>query len=231
MMKRNMPAAPLPTALSLAVAAMALTLSSVNAGEPTSDDGGHRMQLTSTTFTNDSTLPASAVHDIQVPGTTPGTSINACTVDGGPGGNQSPELAWSHAPHDTRTFVVVLYDTTAAFTHWGMYNIDASTSELPENAGVPASTFGTQIVNDFSVEPSGARAAQYDGPCPPPNFPPNVHHYVFTVYALDTRLTLSGSPNFPAAAETLYHALIQAGRDGHILDSASLTGLYSTTPP
>jgi phosphatidylethanolamine-binding protein (PEBP) family uncharacterized protein len=60
--------------------------------------------------------------------------------------------------------------------------------------------------------------------------PPNVHDYVFTVYALDTELKLSSSANFPANAETLYHALIQAGRDGHILDSASLTGFFSSTP-
>jgi len=225
MMKRNMPSAPLRTALSLAVVAMALTLSSVNAGEPTSDDGEHRMKLTSSQFNNNSTLPAIAVHDIQVPGSTPGTTVNACTVDGGPGGNQSPELTWSHAPHDTRSFVVVLYDTTAAFTHWGMYNIAASAQGLPENAGVLNSAFGTEVMNDFFD------GAQYDGPCPPTNVPPDVHHYVFTVYALDTKLTLSSSTNFPANAETLYQALIKAGQEGHILDSASLTGLYSTTPP
>jgi len=221
MMKRNMPAAPLRTALSLAVAAMALTPSSVNAGEPTSDDGEHRMKLTSTTFTNNSTLPTSAVFNF-VP---TGATANICTVDGSPGGNQSPELMWSHAPHDTRSFVVVLYDTTAAFSHWGMYNIDASTRELPENAGVLNSTFGTEVMNDFFD------GAKYDGPCPPANVAPDVHHYVFTVYALDTKLTLSSSTNFPANAQTLYQALIKAGQDGHILDSASLTGLYSTTPP
>jgi Raf kinase inhibitor-like YbhB/YbcL family protein len=132
---------------------------------------------------------------------------------------------WSHTPDDTRSFVVVLYDTTAAFTHWGMYNISASAQGLPENAGAADSAFGPQVMNDVS------HGANYDGPCPPPNFPPNVHHYVFTVYALDTRLTLSSSADFPANAETLYQALIRAGQDGHILDSASLTGLYSTTPP
>jgi Raf kinase inhibitor-like YbhB/YbcL family protein len=137
---------------------------------------------------------------------------------------------WSHAPDDTRSFVVVLYDTTAAFTHWGMYNIAASAQGLPENAGVAGSAFGTQVVNDFFVELNGAPAAQYDGPCPPNNLTPFTHDYVFTVYALDTKLTLSSSVNFPATAETLYQALIRAGQDGHILDSASLTGLYSTVP-
>jgi len=117
----------------------------------------------------------------------------------------------------------VAYDLTAAFTHWGMYNIPATTTELPENAGVAGSTYGTQIYNDFP-------AAEYDGPCPPPNYPPDVHHYVFTVYALDTTLKLPGSPNFPPKADTLYHALITAGEQRHILATASITGLYSTTP-
>jgi phosphatidylethanolamine-binding protein (PEBP) family uncharacterized protein len=53
---------------------------------------------------------------------------------------------------------------------------------------------------------------------------------VFTLYALDIELNLPRSVNFPATAETLYQALIEAGRHDHILASASITGLYSTTP-
>lgn len=81
------------------------------------------------------------------------------------------------------------------------------------------------MVNDFAI------GAEYDGPCPPANVSPFVHRYVFTVYALDIQLTLPSSANFPATAETLYQALIAAGKDGHILESASISGLYSTTPP
>lgn len=177
----------------------------------------HRFRVSSTTFTNDSFLPISTIHNVLVNGK------NACAANGSPGGNQSPELSWKDAPPDTRTFVVVLYDVTAAFTHWGMYNIPGSSDGLPENAGVAGSPYGAQIVNDFGD-------ANYDGPCPPPNYPPDVHHYVFTVYALNIDLDLPSSANFPANAETLYHALIAAGRDRHILASASITGLYSSTP-
>lgn len=204
------------TVVALAVAA-GVTLSTVNADEPAWGRGEHRMQLTSATFTDHSTLPLITIYNSVVNG------LNGCTANGAMGGDESPQLQWSHAPRDTRSFVVVLYDTTAAFTHWGMYNISASARQLPLNAGVADSSFGSQVNNDFA-DP------HYDGPCPPPNFPPNVHDYVFTVYALDTELKLSSSANFPANAETLYHALIQAGRDGHILDSASLTGLFSSTP-
>jgi Raf kinase inhibitor-like YbhB/YbcL family protein len=216
-MKRNDSAVRSRTVVALAVAAAGVTLSTGNADEPAWGRGEHRMELTSTTFTDHSTLPLITIDNIVQNG------LNACTADGAMGGDQSPQLQWSHAPHDTRSFVVVLYDTTAAFTHWGMYNIPAGTRRLPLNAGVANSASGSQVNNDFG-DP------HYDGPCPPPNFPPNVHDYVFTVYALDTALKLSSSANFPANAETLYHALIQAGRDGHILDSASLTGLFSSTP-
>jgi len=181
------------------------------------DEDDHRFQVTSSMFANNTTLPISAIYNFI------SNNVNVCSIDGSVGGNQSPELSWKNAPRRTRSFVIVAYDLTAAFTHWGMYNIPATTTELPENAGVAGSTYGTQIYNDFP-------AAEYDGPCPPPNYPPDVHHYVFTVYALDTTLKLPGSPNFPPKADTLYHALITAGEQRHILATASITGLYSTTP-
>jgi hypothetical protein len=31
--------------------------------------------------------------------------------------------AIEHARHTTKSYVVIMYDVTAAFTHWGMYNI------------------------------------------------------------------------------------------------------------
>jgi Raf kinase inhibitor-like YbhB/YbcL family protein len=182
------------------------------------DDDHDRFRVTSTTFENNSTLPISAIHNITFNGS------NVCSIDGAPGGNESPELSWTDAPRGTRSFAVVTFDVTANFTHWGMYNISPDTTELPQNAGVAGSTFGQQVVNDFAV------GAEYDGPCPPPNFPPNVHHYVFTVYALDKELTLPSSANFPPTAETLFQALIEAGERGHILASAKIVGLYSTTP-
>lgn len=204
-------------ALTLVMVIAGMSLSAVNADER-GDGREHRMELTSSTFADHTMLPLSAVDNIVQNG------VNICTASGAAGGDESPQLAWSHVPHDTRSFVVVLYDPTAAFTHWGMYNIPADTRMLPQNAGVANSTFGTQVFNDFFVAP------RYDGPCPPNGVAPVVHEYRFTVYALDTELTLPSSANFPANAETLYQALIDAARDGHILASASLVGLFSATP-
>ena len=106
-----------------------------------------------------------------------------------------------------------------------MYNIPATATGLPQNAGVSGSTYGQQVINDFFA------AAAYGGPCPPIGVAPFSHHYQFTVYALDETLTLPISANFPAYGETLYQALITAGRYHHILATARLVGFYSATPP
>jgi hypothetical protein len=61
----------------------------------------------------------------------------------------------------------------------------------------------------------------YDGPCPPWN-DELVHHYTFTVYALDVEsLGLSGD-----------FGLLEARRamDGHVLASASQVGTYTLNP-
>src|SRR5215469_18400676 len=181
-------------------------------------DSDHPFRLSSSTFDNNTTLPISAIKNILLP-----NGSNGCSIDGSPGGNESPELSWTRPRGNTRSFVVILYDETAAFTHWGMYNISPSLRGLPQNAGVADSQYGQQVDNDVSG------GAQYDGPCPPSGVAPFVHRYVFTVYALDTLLDLPSSANFPAKTATLYQALVLAGEDGHILESASITGLYSTT--
>lgn len=175
-------------------------------------------QLHSTEFSPYGTPPLSMILNNSTNG------VNACTASGAAGGDQSPQLYWTGAPRGTRSFVVVLYDITAAFTHWGMYNISGNLNALPKNAGVAGSSYGSQIMNDFYY------GQEYDGPCPPAGYAPEIHNYVFTVYALSTTLNLQGSANFPVNDETLYHALIGAGENGQILGQASLTALYSATP-
>ena len=169
-----------------------------------------KFQVTSTTFSDGATLPLSMVFD-------------QCPFFSG-GKNRSPELSWTNAPDDTRSFVVVAYDVTASFAHWGMYNIKPTTTELPENAGIAGSTFGLQVRNDFGFPNTNL---EYDGPCPPPFFKPPVHHYVFTVYALDIdELTLPSFGIFAPGAEALFQALIPARRRGHILATASIGGFF-----
>ena len=201
------------------VAGTALGVFAATAFAQNAADNPGKFQLYSRTFANQSVLPPSTVLNNQVNG------VNTCTANGAPGGDQSPELSWYGAPWGTASYVVVLYDVTAGFTHWGMYNIGGNANGLPANAGVANSPYGQQILNDFLL------GDEYDGPCQPANVAPDAHQYVFTVYALSSRLVLPSSTNFPAGAETLYHGLIQAGQNGQILASASLTGYFSSTPP
>ncbi len=208
----------LKTTLGLIVGAALVFVALVGHASGQDENESHRFRLRSTTFSNDAVLPIITINNNVVNG------ANACSANGATGGDESPELSWTGAPPGTRLFVVTTYDVTASFTHWGMYNIAGSSTGLPENAGVAGSPYGQQIVNDFGA------GAEYDGPCPPAGVAPDVHRYVFTVYALDIDLDLPASENFPANAETLYHALIAAGRKDQILASASITGLYSSTP-
>jgi Raf kinase inhibitor-like YbhB/YbcL family protein len=166
-------------------------------------DEMQRFRVTSTTFENNKMVPASMVFN--------GTLGSNCI-----GGNMSPELKWTKAVPWTRSYAVVAYDVTANFTHWGVYNIPADVTELPANAGVATSSLA-QITDD-------AGNVGYVGPCPPPDIVPNgIHRYLFTVYALDTKLDLPAfPPGFPAPAETLFRAMI-----GHLIETATITGLFS----
>jgi hypothetical protein len=113
------------------------------------DHRAQKMVLTSSTFSDGGTIPLSAVW-------------NQRSAYRG-GGNQSPHLPWTGAPRKTRSFIVVMYDVTATFTHWCMYNIAATATSLPDNAGATGSTLAYSCVE--SGEPSlcfqGLRAGPY----------------------------------------------------------------------
>ena len=206
-MKTRIPLIPL-FALFVAtiVVAVGLTKSGV-AGQPPSamraDDDDHRFRLTSTTFQKGTVLPSLMISNI---------SIGSVCV----GQNTSPELSWTDAPRGTKSFVVTLFDTTAAFTHWAVYNIPASTTSLAENAGANqnlSTPFGDQTVNDLGLP-------GYIGPCPPSGL---VHNYEFTVFALDKEhLDLPSAVGFPPDAETLYRAMFD-----HVIDRANYSGVFS----
>jgi Raf kinase inhibitor-like YbhB/YbcL family protein len=199
-----------PVVALLAILTMAFQLGGQENQDNKADNSEHKFQLTSMTFANGAPLPLSMIFD-----------ASGCAANGAIGGDQSPEMSWTRPKQGTRSFVVILYDVTAAFTHWGMYNISPEATGVPANAGVAGSMLGQQVENDFFL------GEQYDGPCPPTTVTPTTHEYVLTVYALDEELHLDGSANFPPAGETLFRELVKAGRDGHILESSSLRGSSS----
>lgn len=144
---------------------MSLSLCTAAQGHGKSAAAVGSFQASSTTFVDGATLPLSMIDNIIVNGS------NSCSLDGSPGGNESPELSWTTPPAGTAGFVVTTYDTTAAFTHWGMYNISPAATGLPENAGAAVSSYGEQIFNNLLV------GKEYDGPCPPAGYKPYSHHY------------------------------------------------------
>ncbi len=101
------------------------------------------------------------------------------------GRNISPELHWSGEPARTRSFGVTIYDpdapTGSGWWHWLVVNIPATTHSLAPDSGNPDRKLlpgsSLQIRTDFG-KPG------YGGPCPPTGDTP--HHYVVTVWALDT---------------------------------------------
>lgn len=140
--------------------------------------------------------------------------------DGGPipvlhtcdGDGVSPPLIWSGAPASTETLALIGEDPDApsgTFTHWLIYNIPATATELHERIP-PEANLGEGIqqgTNDF-------RGPGYGPPCPPTG----THRYVFTLYALDARLSLK-----PGASRA---DLLDAIK-GHVVAQGRLTGTYT----
>lgn len=96
----------------------------------------------------------------------------------------SPEVSWSNAPTDTKSFVVTLYDpdapTGSDFWHWAVANIPATVNELPQGAG---NKNNSNLPSGAIQLPNDARAKKYIGAAPPKGH--GVHHYFLTVWALD----------------------------------------------
>lgn len=145
-------------ALALGVSALSLTLSLTGrsaSAEPDREDAPFR--LASPDFAEDGTLPPrSALHRF-----------------GCHGRNRAPVLHWTGAPPGTASFALVMTDQDApvagGFHHWVVYDIPAHVNTLDGSA---PSTQGT----------NGYGFLGYGGPCPPADG--QIHHYVFTLYAL-----------------------------------------------
>ncbi len=139
-----------------------------------------------------------------------------------PGEGLSPAITWTNVPAGTQSFVLNMHDmdvarnrTTEDQAHWVVWNIPATATGLPE--GVPK---GARLA-DGSYQIS-ATGQMYRGPGAPANGPQ--HHYVFEVYALDTRLDVQPSAGDNAAFET--RANVMKAMQGHVLGKAVYGGLF-----
>ena len=135
----------------------------------------------------------------------------ACT-----GGNVSPELEWRGAPATAKSFAITVYDpdapTGSGWWHWVVYNIPSAVTKLPAGAG---SATATRLPAGAKQGNTDFGAPGYGGPCPPKG---PVHHYVFTVFALDI-----ASLELPAGATA---AMVGFNLNAHKVAKASLTAIY-----
>lgn len=139
---------------------------------------------------------------------------------GVPGGQDvSPQLSWSGAPAQTKSYAVTVLapdaPTGSGMWHWAVANIPATTTSLPEGAGddtgsgLPAGAF--QLPND-------ARSARFIGGAPPAGH--GEHRYVIVVHALDVE-----DIGVPDQATPAFLGFTMAG---HILARAVLTATAET---
>lgn len=173
-------------------------------------------------------------------------------------GNRNPQLSWAGVPAGTRSFALSCIDQDAPtrpddvnregrsvpaslpraeFVHWLMVGIPAAQRTIEEgacSAGViahgktaPQGPEGSvQGLNDYTgwFDGDAAMAGRYlgyDGPCPPWN-DERVHRYRFEIHATDIE-RWSLDSGFSVAQ-------FRAALQGHVLASASLTGVYSLNP-
>lgn len=123
------------------------------------------------------------------------------------GENFSPPLAWEGVPTGTQSFAIFVVDPDGGnWVHWLQFDIPADITRLDE--AVSGTKLGVRGVNDFGK-------LGYGGPCPPSG----THRYIFTLYALDTTLSL------PEGAS---RARFESAINGHVLGTAQLTGLRSS---
>ena len=124
----------------------------------------------------------------------------------------SPALTWGTPPAGTQSLALIVTDPDAprgSFTHWILYDVPPSTRELQEGVAKQAELpdGSRQGRNDFGN-------TGYGGPCPPGGSP---HRYIFSLYALDSKL------NLPPGAS---RKQVEGAMKGHVLAQGELTGKY-----
>lgn len=119
----------------------------------------------------------------------------------------NPPMDITDVPGNAQSLVLIVEDPDAPglpFTHWVVYNIPSNTTNIPEKGVPPNAMEGKSSSGTIGYEP----------PCPPSG----THHYVFTLYALDTTLAL-----FEGASK----AEVDDAMKNHIIDKTQLTGRYA----
>lgn len=125
------------------------------------------------------------------------------------GQNVSPDLHWI-ATDEAREYALVVTDPDApggTYVHWLLYGIEPSIVSIDQDTIPAGAVEGTNSAGDVG----------YTGPCPPDGDDP--HHYEFTIYALDDRV--SERLDTGASADELLSAI-----ECCVLSRGTLIGTY-----
>jgi len=125
------------------------------------------------------------------------------------GGNKAPEISWTNAPVNAKSYAIICHDPDAprptGWYHWLMVNIPISTTSY--KGSVP--TGAIETVTDFNT-------TGYGGACPPVGH--GIHRYNFTVYALDTEKIDVTKDTKPTEVEKIVKS--------HAVAKSTITGLF-----
>ncbi len=129
----------------------------------------------------------------------------------GDGGGATLPLAWSRAPAETESYVLIMHHIDPQGKnkwYWTLYNIPANVQSLPRDVqGV--GTSGNNSIN---------KRTEY---APPHSKGPGPKMYIYTVYALSSTLQLVEPP------EQVSRDVLLSAMKGRILASAELRVVYS----
>ena len=153
------------------------------------------LTLTSSVFTNDGLMPAAYSCD---------------------GAGELPPLQWQGAPAGTVAFAIVMDDpdipevfkqqrNITKFDHFGMYDIPATVTNL-------------DATSDYPLAQNGRGERSYVPPCPPPEYQPAEHRYIFRLYALGQPLSFATTPTLDE---------LEAAAKKVALASSTLIGRYT----
>lgn len=132
------------------------------------------------------------------------------------GDNINPELLISGVPANAKSLALIMDDPDIpeavkqsmgieVFDHWVLYGIPPETLRIGEGSAA-----GAQGLNI-----SGR--AGYTGPCPPAQYEPKEHRYIFKLYALSNTLNFIKAPT---------KRELEQAMEGSIIGTTELVGRY-----
>jgi len=149
----------------------------------TTTTSGSSFSLTSSAFTDSSSIPPVYAKNGEYAGL---DSLGAA--------NTSIPLAWANPPAGTVYYAIKMIDVNNGSAHWLIVNIPSTTTSFAAGAS-PASITGTEVVNDYT-------AGQYEGMWPPSG---STHIYTFTIHACSGSVSTAGINN-----QTTFDAAVAA---------------------